>query len=217
MVRRTEWSDAVKRRVGVATRYRVHESGLEPFGGGQRRQDPAQGAGQHRLAGAGRSDEEHVFDAEAAARARIAGVADLGGLADVDLVIEAATEDPLAKAEIFARLGEVTGPEVVLASNTSSIPIATLAAASGRPASVVGMHFFNPVPVMPLIELTPAASTSDETYRLVDAFGPRRVFWGNDLRDLSHHCSWGKEKLGPETSFSGQYAASLYNPAADVS
>jgi len=59
----------------------------------------------------------------------------------------------------------------VLASNTSSIPIASLADASRRPARVVGMHFFNPVPVMPLIELTPAASTSDETVALVEAFG----------------------------------------------
>jgi 3-hydroxybutyryl-CoA dehydrogenase len=103
--------------------------------------------------------------------ARITGTATLDALADVDLVIEAATEDPDAKAAIFARLGAVTRPDVVLASNTSSIPIASLAEASGRPPSVVGMHFFNPVPVMPLIELTPAASTSDASYALVEAFG----------------------------------------------
>jgi 3-hydroxybutyryl-CoA dehydrogenase len=103
--------------------------------------------------------------------ARIAGAADLDTLAETDLVIEAATEDPRAKAAIFATLGSCTRPEVVLASNTSSIPIASLAAASGRPGSVVGMHFFNPVPVMPLIELTPAASTSEEAYALVEAFG----------------------------------------------
>jgi 3-hydroxybutyryl-CoA dehydrogenase len=108
---------------------------------------------------------------QVAAFERISGVADLGGLADVDLVIEAATEDPNAKAAIFARLGPLTRPEVVLASNTSSIPIGTLAEASGRPAWVVGMHFFNPVPVMPLIELTPAATTSSEAYTLVEAFG----------------------------------------------
>jgi 3-hydroxybutyryl-CoA dehydrogenase len=102
---------------------------------------------------------------------RIQGVADLGGLAAADLVIEAATEDPAAKKSIFERLGTVTREGVVLASNTSSIPIASLAEASGRPNDVVGMHFFNPVPVMPLIELTPAASTSEEAYALVEAFG----------------------------------------------
>jgi 3-hydroxybutyryl-CoA dehydrogenase len=102
---------------------------------------------------------------------RIDGVADLDGLAQVDLVIEAATEDPAAKKAIFERLGNVTREGVVLASNTSSIPIASLAEASGRANDVVGMHFFNPVPVMPLIELTPAASTSEETYALVEAFG----------------------------------------------
>jgi 3-hydroxybutyryl-CoA dehydrogenase len=110
-------------------------------------------------------------DERAAAMARITGTATLDALADADLVIEAATEDPDAKAAIFARLGAVTRPDVVLASNTSSIPIASLAEASGRPPSVVGMHFFNPVPVMPLIELTPAASTSDASYALVEAFG----------------------------------------------
>ena len=106
-----------------------------------------------------------------AALGRIDGATDLAALADADLVIEAATEDAVAKAAIFERLGTVTHDDVVLASNTSSIPIATLAEASGRPGSVVGMHFFNPVPVMGLIELTPSAETSEETLELVRAFG----------------------------------------------
>jgi len=106
-----------------------------------------------------------------AALALIDAATDLHALAAVDLVIEAATEDPEAKRDIFATLGEVTLPEVVLASNTSSIPIADLAAASGRPDKVVGMHFFNPPPMMALLELTPAATTSEETYELVRAFG----------------------------------------------
>ena len=106
-----------------------------------------------------------------AALALIDAATDLHALAAVDLVIEAATEDPEAKRDIFATLGEVTLPEVVLASNTSSIPIADLAAASGRPDKVIGMHFFNPPPVMALLELTPAATTSEETYELVRAFG----------------------------------------------
>jgi len=106
-----------------------------------------------------------------AALERIEGSDDLAALADVDLVIEAATEDPDAKAAIFRRLGKVTRDDVILASNTSSIPIGTLGAASGRPAQVVGMHFFNPVPVMNLIELTPSAATSEETLSFAQAFG----------------------------------------------
>jgi 3-hydroxybutyryl-CoA dehydrogenase len=113
------------------------------------------------------------LDAAAAgeALARIAGVADLGGLADADLVIEAATEDREAKRGIFSRLGELTRPEVVLASNTSSIPIGLLGEASGRADRVIGMHFFNPPPVMALLELTPSEATSEPTYELVRAFG----------------------------------------------
>jgi 3-hydroxybutyryl-CoA dehydrogenase len=86
-------------------------------------------------------------------------------------VIEAATENVEAKLAVFKRLGEVTRPEVVLASNTSSIPIVELAVASGRPDKVVGMHFFNPPPVMALLELTPALTTSDETFEFVRSYG----------------------------------------------
>src|SRR5919106_724074 len=82
-----------------------------------------------------------------------------------------ATEDRGAKAAILDRLGRLTRPEVVLASNTSSIPIRELGAASGRPENVIGMHFFNPPPVMALLELTPSAATSEETFELVRDFG----------------------------------------------
>lgn len=102
---------------------------------------------------------------------RVRGGTDLTDLADADLVIEAATEQLDGKLAIFARLGEVTRPEVVLASNTSSIPIVELAVASGRPDRVVGMHFFNPPPVMKLLELTPAATTSEETLAFARAYG----------------------------------------------
>jgi 3-hydroxybutyryl-CoA dehydrogenase len=102
---------------------------------------------------------------------RIDAATDLGALGDVDLVIEAATEDREAKAGIFAELGRRTRAEVVLASNTSSIPIRELGAASARPGDVIGMHFFNPPPVMALLELTPSTQTSEETYELVRAFG----------------------------------------------
>jgi 3-hydroxybutyryl-CoA dehydrogenase len=102
---------------------------------------------------------------------RVRGVTDLAGLDGSDLVIEAATEDLQAKLTIFRTLGTVTRPEVVLASNTSSIPIAELAIASGRADRVIGMHFFNPPPVMALLELTPALTTSDETISFVRGYG----------------------------------------------
>jgi len=102
---------------------------------------------------------------------RIRGVTELVGLSEADLVIEAATEDLDAKLAIFRTLGDVVRPEIVLASNTSSIPIVDLAIASGRPDRVVGMHFFNPPPVMALLELTPAVTTSDETLTFVRAYG----------------------------------------------
>jgi 3-hydroxybutyryl-CoA dehydrogenase len=95
--------------------------------------------------------------------ARVRGIEDIDGFAGVDLVIEAATEDPEVKLGTFARLDELTRPDVILASNTSSIPIATLGAATRRPSQVIGMHFFNPPPVMSLVELTPSLSTSDAT------------------------------------------------------
>jgi len=121
----------------------------------------------------GKAVERRKLDAAAAEEAlgRIDAATDLAALADVDLVIEAATEDRGAKAAIFARLGELTRPEVVLASNTSSIPIRELGAASGRPDKVVGMHFFNPPPVMALLELTPSEDTSEETFGFIRAFG----------------------------------------------
>jgi 3-hydroxybutyryl-CoA dehydrogenase len=102
---------------------------------------------------------------------RIEAATDLGALDDVDLVIEAATEDREAKVAIFAELGRRTRPEIVLASNTSSIPIRELGAASARPGNVIGMHFFNPPPVMALLELTPSVGTSEETFELIRAFG----------------------------------------------
>jgi 3-hydroxybutyryl-CoA dehydrogenase len=102
---------------------------------------------------------------------RISMTTDVRDLADVDLVIEAATEDHDTKVGMFRRLDEVTRPEVILASNTSSIPIAELGAATARPDRVLGMHFFNPVPVMGLIELVRAISSSDDTMAFGRAYG----------------------------------------------
>jgi len=116
--------------------------------------------------------ERGKLDAAAAGEAvdRIDAATDLDAIGAVDLVIEAATEDRPTKTEIFARLGAITRSEVVLASNTSSIPIRELGEASGRPDRVIGMHFFNPPPVMALVELTPSEDTSEETVAFASAF-----------------------------------------------
>jgi 3-hydroxybutyryl-CoA dehydrogenase len=104
---------------------------------------------------------------EAAARARITPVLDRGKLADCDFIIEAATEKFDTKAEIFRDLDRLARPEVVLASNTSSISITKLAAVTKRPAQVIGMHFFNPVPVMKLVEVIRGLATAQATFDTV--------------------------------------------------
>ena len=83
--------------------------------------------------------------------------------AAADLIIEAATENPELKTKLFKELDGIAKPEAILASNTSSISITKLAAATGRPAQVIGMHFFNPVPIMTLLEVVRGQATSDET------------------------------------------------------
>jgi 3-hydroxybutyryl-CoA dehydrogenase len=88
---------------------------------------------------------------------------------DVDLAIEAATEDLAMKRDLFARIDENTAPETILATNTSSISITTLAAATGKPDRVIGMHFMNPVPVMPLVEVIRGAATSEATAQTIVA------------------------------------------------
>ena len=94
----------------------------------------------------------------------------LEDLADCDLVAEAAIEDEEAKTAIFAALGKVVRPDALLTSNTSSIPIMKLAAVTPGPERVVGMHFFNPAPVMPLVEVIPCELTSDETVQRIQEF-----------------------------------------------
>jgi 3-hydroxybutyryl-CoA dehydrogenase len=94
------------------------------------------------------------------ALARVTPVDDLVG---ADLLIEAVVEDPAVKEEIFRRADDVFPPDAILASNTSSIPITSLAAVTSRPEKVIGMHFFNPVPVLQLVEVIRAVQTSDET------------------------------------------------------
>jgi len=89
------------------------------------------------------------------------------GVADADLVVEAVTEKEAVKQKIFASLDEQAPDPVILASNTSSISITSLASATERPAQVIGMHFFNPVPVMKLVEIVRGLETSDATYDAV--------------------------------------------------
>jgi len=101
----------------------------------------------------------------------IEAVLDRAKLADCDFVIEAATEKFEIKAEIFRDLDRICRPEVILASNTSSISITKIAALTKRPDKVIGMHFFNPVPVMKLVEVIRGLATSNETFQ--------------DVRDLS--------------------------------
>lgn len=87
----------------------------------------------------------------------------LSDLAPVDFVVEAVTENKSLKVELFRKLDEIVREDVILASNTSSIPITTLAAVTKRPGQVIGMHFMNPAPMMPLVELIRSQTTSDET------------------------------------------------------
>jgi 3-hydroxybutyryl-CoA dehydrogenase len=106
-------------------------------------------------------------DDKTATLSRIAGVVDRGALADCDFVVEAATEKFEIKAEIFRDLDRVTRADVILASNTSSISITKIAALTKRPENVIGMHFFNPVPVMKLVEVIRGLATSQETFSTV--------------------------------------------------
>ncbi|MFB6821835.1 3-hydroxybutyryl-CoA dehydrogenase [Streptomyces virginiae] len=105
------------------------------------------------------------------ALARLVFTGELEDLADRQLVIEAVTENPEAKTEVFAALDKIVAdPEAILATNTSAIPIMRLGMATGRADRVVGLHFFNPVPVLPLVEVVSSLHTSRDTLDTVEAF-----------------------------------------------
>ena len=91
-------------------------------------------------------------------------------MADVDLVVEAVFENMQLKKEIFKQLDEVIKPEAILASNTSALSLTEIASSTKRPEKVIGLHFFNPVPVMKLVELVMGLATSEETYQAATAF-----------------------------------------------
>jgi len=108
--------------------------------------------------------DKGVLDQQQAAAAEAIDYAgDYDGIAQTDFVIEAATENPELKLKIFEELDQLARPEVILASNTSSISLTKIGAATERPDKVIGMHFFNPVPLMRLVEIIRSLATSDQT------------------------------------------------------
>ena len=113
-------------------------------------------------------DKERLSsDEKSAIIDRISVATELDALQSATIVIEAVTEDFKIKAEVFQALDQITSPETILASNTSSISITKLAATTKRPDKCIGMHFMNPVPVMKLVEVIRGMATSDETYEKV--------------------------------------------------
>jgi 3-hydroxybutyryl-CoA dehydrogenase len=112
-------------------------------------------------------------DEQAAMLGRVEATTDMGKLSGCQLVVEAVVENLELKKQVFAELDRLCPPETVLATNTSSLNITSIAAATGRPDKVLGLHFFNPVPVMPLLEIVRALLTSDETVALGRALGEK--------------------------------------------
>ncbi len=113
------------------------------------------------------SKEKISSDQAYAIMDKIRGTVDLAEAADCALVVEAAVENMQIKKSIFAELDAVCGPDTILATNTSSLSITEVAAATGRPDKVIGMHFFNPAPVMKLVEIIRGITSSDETFAKV--------------------------------------------------
>jgi 3-hydroxybutyryl-CoA dehydrogenase len=132
------------------------------------------GRGRDRLTGSldrARAKGKITAEQNAAALDRITFTTTLDDLADRDLVIEAIREDESLKLDLLATLDKIVeDTDAVLATNTSSLAIARLASATGRPGHVVGVHFFNPVPVLPLVELVGAVHTEDRTMARVESF-----------------------------------------------
>ena len=111
--------------------------------------------------------EKITEDDKAAILSRIHGSTDIEIVKDADLIIEAATEDMEAKKALFAELDQLCGPDTILATNTSSLSITEIASATNRPDKVIGMHFFNPVPAMKLVEIIKGLATSEETKAVI--------------------------------------------------
>src|SRR5437870_3039634 len=105
-------------------------------------------------------------DEKSVALSRIAAVTQNSALSEADFVIEAVVEDVKTKLKVFEAMDTIARPGVILASNTSSISITKIASKTKRPDKIIGMHFMNPVPLMPLVEVVRGFATSDETYRM---------------------------------------------------
>lgn len=135
-----------------------------------------------------RAEKRGKIESAAPIRERIRVVSDLEVLADRDLVVEAIVEDEAAKTAVFRELDRiVTNPDAILASNTSSIPIMKLGVATSRPTHVVGIHFFNPVPVLDLVELVPSLLTAPETIDRARSFAQD---------DLGKHAIESQDRAG---------------------
>ena len=119
------------------------------------------------------SKEKITEDEKAIILNRLTPVDGLSSLSNADFVIEAATENEDLKLKLFAQLDQHCAPHAILATNTSSIPITRIAAATHRPQKVIGMHFMNPVPVMKLVEVITGLATDDETYQLTEALAEK--------------------------------------------
>lgn len=116
-------------------------------------------------------DKGKLEDAErSAVLERVSAVSDLGALADCDLVVESIIEDLPAKKHLFTELDRIVRDGAILATNTSTLPVVEMAMETGRPDLVCGIHFFNPAPMMPLVEIVRAVTTSDETVTAARAF-----------------------------------------------
>ncbi len=118
----------------------------------------------------GKQTEEEAHSWVSEVRGRITGGTDRGALADSDLIVEAIVEDLDVKKALFADLGASAKPQAIFASNTSSFPIAEMAAASGRPTRFVGLHFFNPVQLMKLVEVVRGDDTDGDVFAAARAF-----------------------------------------------
>ena len=121
-----------------------------------------------------RADRLTPADAESAL-ARIDVATELAAAAPADLVIEAVPEVESLKLDLFRQVDAILGPEAILASNTSSIPLVKMASVTSRPERVVGVHFFNPAPVLPLVEIVASLLTSEETMQTVTDFAEKRL------------------------------------------
>ncbi len=116
--------------------------------------------------------------------ARIHPSVSLGDAAGCGIVVEAIVENMHVKGEVFRKLDEITGKDCILATNTSSLPITEIAAVTGRPEQVIGMHFMNPVPVMSLVEIIRGLATSDKTYRRIKTLSQQIGKFPVEVRDV---------------------------------